>query len=202
MVRAQDFTWFEEACPTLAVAYCLTLVRDLSPGEALTCFGVTSRRGTASLAELEEHAEQAWSEGEDQMVVGATSVYGWTLLVEPNGYLGVTETLLRSASRGTVTISHFQNVNAVGLFTWAVDGDLRVSFDPLFCEERYGSQPDALLAEMTEAGFDPHGDPDDEVAELTSEAAFALAANLSGVRLTPVTLNESIYTLGWATRPG
>ncbi|MFJ4933278.1 DUF6461 domain-containing protein [Streptomyces pseudovenezuelae] len=114
---------------------------------------------------------------------------GWALMVEFNGYLGVTDALMRPLSPGRRVVSHFLDVNAVDGFRWYEDGDLRLGFQPLFADERYASRPDELLAEMRESGLDlterdEDGGHDDYYASLTG-ASFALAHRLTGIRVTP-----------------
>jgi hypothetical protein len=40
-----------------------------------------------------------------------TAIGPWTLVVEPNGFLGVSEEVVVPRSRGTRLVSHFRNVN-------------------------------------------------------------------------------------------
>ncbi|WP_263986795.1 DUF6461 domain-containing protein [Streptomyces sp. RLB3-17] len=50
-----------------------------------------------------------------------TTVGDRTLLIEPNGYLGVTEEKALSTSAGTRWVSHFVNINGLDSFLWAED---------------------------------------------------------------------------------
>lgn len=117
----------------------------------------------------------------------------WTLLIEPNGYLGVTEDRVLPASAGTSWISHFVNVNAVGTFLWAEDQALRLCFDPMFPDDRWGTTPDELLDVMTRIGFHFDDVPETEM-DLSSPAAFALAEHLTGVAITPELLQSTSFT--------
>ncbi|MFF7563535.1 DUF6461 domain-containing protein [Streptomyces pseudovenezuelae] len=183
---AADYGWLKERHQLLLDAYCLTLVRDLTPEELLRALGAEGRRRIVGVNALSGPSSEASGLGR---FVGAAPVDGWALMVEFNGYLGVTDELMRPLSRGRRVVSHFLNVNAVDRFRWYEDGDLRLGFQPLFADERYGSRPDELLAEMRESGFDlterdEDGDYDDYYESLTG-ASFALAHRLTGIRVTP-----------------
>ncbi|MEU8508721.1 DUF6461 domain-containing protein [Streptomyces brevispora] len=188
-----DYAWFESDFPDLAEAYCFTLVRGLSPAE------LTSRlegRPEAPLQGIAAVTDAAFAryELEDctSQLVAMTAVGAWTLLIEPNGYLGVTEERALPASTGTNWISHFTNVNAVGAFLWAEDQVLRLWFDPMFPNDRWGSTPDGLRDVMERIGF-----PLEEEApetDLSSPAAFALAEELTGVAVTPALLRDTTFT--------
>lgn len=205
---AADYLWVEEQYPDLLEAYCLTLVRGLGPGELLEEIGAqpgVSRTGVAALAELSHAAYH-----DDSMLVGVTAIDGdWTLMVEHNGYLGVTDETMVAASRGRTIVAHFRNVNAVDRFSWYEDGTVRLYFEPLFAHQRDGTHPDELLDQMRESGFDvrdPDGDDFDEDVdehdiELITEAAFALAHWITGVRVTPEHFASADFLTGTAPRP-
>ena len=213
---ATDYLWLEERHPDLMEAYCVTLVRGLGPGELLRAIGAepgARRTGVTELAELSHGAYR-----DDSMLVGVTAIDDdWTLMVEENGYLGVTDDTMLTASRGRTVVSHFRNVNAVDRFCWYEDGSVRLYFEPLFAHEREGTHPDELLTEMRESGFDirdaegdnlaePDVEPDDEPdveqhVELVTEAAFALAHRITGVRLTPKHFASAEFLTGVAPRP-
>lgn len=199
MATAKDYRWFDKKFESLAVAYCFSYLRGISADEALTRFGVGSRRRALSLDDLEERALEV-ADGSDWAFtyLGALELDGWTLLVEPNGFLGVSE-VGEEASRGTEMIAHFVNVNAVSRFVWIQDGDVRVVFEMMFPQDREGSEPDALVDLMRAAGFDPNRSDDDETPDdLCFEAGFALAANLTGVELTAKLLRKSLFLCGRA----
>jgi hypothetical protein len=88
-------------------------------------------------------------------VVLATRSAGWAVAVEDNGWEGSRPEVLRALSRGTQAVSVYRNVNALGYFSDAVDGQVRVRFELLFPQRRWGSQPDLLLPQMRGVGLDP-----------------------------------------------
>jgi hypothetical protein len=72
------------------------------------------------------------------------------------------------------------------------DEDVRLEFDPLFPSERWGSDPDGVLQVMRSVGFN-FSDDEDPGLPLASEAAFALAEHITGVRLPPDLLRSARY---------
>ena len=193
MVRtAADYAWFVEEFPSLAEAYCLTLVRDLSPAELIDRVGgrhTRSVRGAAAAVDA-AYAHFAGTGGRHQLVAVAP-LGPWTLMVEPNGYLGVTEDIALPASRGTSWIAHFVNINALGAFLWAQDGELRLLFDPMAPAKRSGTSADTHLDAVHRAGF-----PFDESAAekaLGAQAALALAEHLTNVTVSSAFLAETLF---------
>ncbi len=98
---------------------------------------------------------------------------GWTLLVEPNGYLSSLPEMLMELSLGRRAVSVHWNVNSQMQFQYAVDGVLERSFDPLIPELSPEGDP---LPE--EGGLRFHDENVDPRAE-----AIALAGRITGVTL-------------------
>ena len=92
--------------------------------------------------------------------------------VEPNGFQGSRREVLRVASRVGEAVSVYWNVNLVCRFSYSVGGELVTSFDPLFTDQRFGSDPDRLLGEMATLPFGIDNDP--------IPAAFVLAERVTG----------------------
>jgi hypothetical protein len=187
-----DYAWFEDDFPDIAEAYCFTLVRGLSPAQVMSRL---VGRPEAPLQGISAVVDAAFAQYDleegDRQLVAMTTVDGWTLLIEPNGYLGVTEERAVPASAGTSWISHFVNINGVGTFLWAEDQVLRLSFDPMFPEDRWGTEPDELLDVMERIGFHLHeGTPE---RDLSSPAAFALAEYLTDVTITSALLQDTTF---------
>ncbi|CAL9368899.1 hypothetical protein SUDANB37_00844 [Streptomyces sp. enrichment culture] len=194
-VTAADYRWLGDHCPELIEAYCLTLVHAVSPEEALRRLRARAEGRVTGISALVEAAAEAWKEsGGDRHFVGVCAVDGWTLVVEPNGYLGSLDEAAGPLSRGTELVTHFRNVNAVDHFSRYVDGELRVHFEPLFPYARDGADPDGAVALMREVGFDLREDDGD--LQATTEAAFALAERITGVRLTPGLLDGAEFRTG------
>jgi hypothetical protein len=127
-------------------------------------------------------------------------VDGLSLMIEYNGYLGVTDTAMLPLSRGRTVVSHYSNVNAADAFSWYCDGTVRVQFEPLFAHCRWGSHPDELLAEMRQAGFQRADGPDSSYDGHT-EAAFALAHRLTGVAVTSDLFATADFQCGCVPAP-
>lgn len=197
----RDYLWFGDHFPALAQAYCVTLVCGLTPDALLTRMGAIELRHVAGVDGLREPAYEAWdAHGGDRLFAGVTAVGEWALMIEPNGFLGVTDEFMRPFSRGATAVSHFRNVNAVDAFSWYEDGEPRLRFQPLFPYAREGSDPDGSVEDMRAVGFDLSEDEDGDF-ELESEAAFALAERLTGVRLTRELLDTSEFVGGEVPLP-
>ncbi|MFI8966489.1 DUF6461 domain-containing protein [Streptomyces sp. NPDC053493] len=190
---AADYSWFEDDFPDIAEAYCLTLVRGLSPAELMSRLEGRPEAPLQGIAAVVDaaFAQYDLEEGNRQLVA-MTTVGAWTLLIEPNGYLGVTEERALPASAEASWVSHFVNINGVGTFLWAENQVLRLCFDPMFPEDRWGTTPDELLSVMHRISF--HFDDDDPETDLSSPAAFALAEHLTGVAITPALLQATTFT--------
>jgi hypothetical protein len=130
--------------------------------------------------------------------IAMTTVGDWTLLIEPNGYLGVTEEKALPASAGTRWVSHFVNINGLESFLWAEDTVKRLTFEPGFPDHRWGTSPDELLDAMHHSGFQFWDETSDTAEFLATEAAFALAEHLTGVRITPELLRDTTFVCGSA----
>ena len=188
MTTAADYTWLPTEHSPLMHAYCVTLVREITPDRLLHELGAEPELIRVKGVEpLREPSYITWGEHYgDPLFVGVAALGDWSLMVEHNGYLGVTSAAMLPVSRGRTVVSHFRNVNAVDRFYWFEDGETRLRFEPLFAYSRDGSHADdpELLAGMRESGFDLRED-EERSYDLCNEAAFALAHHLTGVHLTP-----------------
>lgn len=192
---ASDYAWWSEHFPGLDNAYCVSLVRGLSPAEVLVRLDGRAEQTCVGVDSLVDAVDDPHEAQKGRQLYGAAALGGWTLVIEPNGFLGVTEARAQAASRGTRWISHFRNINNVDQFVWAQDGVLLLAFAPLFPDTRRGARPDAVLDAMHRAGF-AFGDEVPEADIRPGEAAFALAEHLTGVRLTPESLRYTAFTCG------
>ncbi|MFJ6572328.1 DUF6461 domain-containing protein [Streptomyces sp. NPDC091292] len=191
---ATDYRWFEERFPGLAEAYCITLVRDLSPTDVLARLGgrtEPARTGVTAMVEASfAHLDRAEN---SRQFLAMTTVRDWTLLIEPNGCLGVSEESALPASAGTRWVSHFVDIEGHEAFLWAEDTVSRVQFEPGTPDHRWGTTPDELLDAMHDCGFQFWSETSDTAEFLCDKAAFALAEHLTGVRLTPDLLQDTTY---------
>lgn len=111
----------------------------------------------------------------------------------------MTHSLIERVSLGTRLVAHFRNINAVDHFFLVDDGDVRLTFEPLFAGHRFGSDPEGHIELMRAVGF--HVAAGDEEYEGHTEATFALAEEMTNVRLTPDLLNTAKFCYSTAPAP-
>ena len=73
-----------------------------------------------------------------------------------------------------------------------------LEFEPLFAYALWGSAADAIAGPMRECGFDL-SEAEDRSYALHTEASFALAERLTGVRPTARMLREAEFVCGTAS---
>ncbi|MEU9171546.1 DUF6461 domain-containing protein [Streptomyces sp. NPDC048420] len=195
-VEPSDHSWFRNFHGGfLLEGYTLTLVRGLSPQTFLDRLSADLQGDVAGFdafvtRDRDFQDDQAdWGE---YMLVGATLVPGkdadWVLALEINGGIELQTDAISHATAGTRAVSHFRSPNAMSLFSWWEDGELRTRFEgPL---HRDGSTPDELVDLMHQVGFDF------EDGGCSVENYIALAEELTGVRVTPDVLENSTYSIG------
>ncbi|MER7668417.1 DUF6461 domain-containing protein [Kitasatospora sp. NPDC096128] len=208
--HANDYTWFEQRYPVLGEAYCLTHVQDTAADELLRRFDALTGREVTGLDAViaawetfddgeDEEAQELLGPDEERLLVAVTELDGWALAVEPYGYLGSLSEVISTLTEGTRLVSHFRSAHAVDHFNWWERESCRLQFEPLFADQRHGTDADApgIPELLTACGFRLDG----ERADLHTEAAFALAERLTDVRLTPERLEAATFRLGYAPRP-
>ena len=198
-VTSDDYAWFEQRYGGWSeIGYCLTLISDMTANDLLNSLAAQPIGEITGVADLADPSMDAWDTyGGGELVVGAATLpSGWTLMVEDNGFVGVTNSVMERVATGRQIVAHYRNVNAVDRFTWWRDGVVQLSFEPLFASDRDGESPDVLLETMREVGFQVD-DSDTDVADVKhTEAAFALAERITGVVLTPDVLDNATFALG------
>ncbi|MDX2543994.1 DUF6461 domain-containing protein [Streptomyces sp. WI04-05B] len=196
---AGDYLWFQELFPDLAEAYCFTLVHDLPPADVLARLEGEAEPSLTGTAAIVDAAFDLLDRSDTtRQFIAMTTVGDWTLLIEPVGYLGVTEERALPASAGTRWVSHFVNINGVDTFLWAEDRANRLTFEPAVPDHRWGTTPDELLDAMHHSGFQFGDEISDAADYLAAEAAFAFAEHLTGVRITPELLRDTTFICGSA----
>ncbi|MGW5154894.1 DUF6461 domain-containing protein [Nonomuraea wenchangensis] len=170
---------------TLGEIYCVSFVRDLSPEEVLRRFGVDEETLEEGVAFGEVDLRSGESMRADAAgYIGAARVGDWTVVIEPGGWLmAVVDTIYARVSQGTEVVSVCCHEYASDTFAYIVDGTLVVSFDPMYPEERSGSDPDRFVMKMHEVGLDPDHDLDGPGIDHPIERSFALASSITGLSL-------------------
>ncbi|MQY31350.1 DUF6461 domain-containing protein [Nocardia aurantia] len=141
-------------------AYCVTVIHDVDPDEALRRFGATDAEiSTATWPELLRRAR--YEEADWHQVVAAFALGPHTLLVEDNGWEGSNRPDL---SRGTFAVSSYCSINADSVFLVSRDGDTLATFQENCPGDAEGSDIDVLTKALAEMGIDdPRAfDEDDE----------------------------------------
>lgn len=77
-------------------------------------------------------------------------------------------------------------------FGHAVHGELRTGFRIQMPQDRYGNDPDGLIADMSELGLDPYPEDDFQYIVDGVPRALALASRMSGVLLSADFLDEPL----------
>uniref|UniRef100_A0AAU2VF74 DUF6461 domain-containing protein n=1 Tax=Streptomyces sp. NBC_00003 TaxID=2903608 RepID=A0AAU2VF74_9ACTN len=196
---AADYVWINERFPDLSEAYCFTLVHNLTPSDVLARLGGHSEPSQTGVTAIVDAAFELLDLSDNtRQLIAMTTVGDWTLLIEPVGYLGVTEERALPASVGTRWVSHFVNINGLTSFLWAEDTTGRLTFEPAVPDRRGGTTPDELLEAMRHCGFQFWDETTDIAEHLAAEAAFALAEHLTGVRITPGLIQDTTFICGSA----
>jgi hypothetical protein len=179
-VSRTDFAWLDgpKVGDVLGYAWSLTFVRGVDEAEALRRLGAHDdgiRPLTKNECPLPE-AVRAWRSGE------------WTVVIEASD-VRLPE-MVEALAANTEAIVIFSNVNAWSGFSYLVDGEMMTAFDPLTPDWREGNDPDRFVEAMRDAGFDPDGDPDEDIdPDRPGGSLFLLAARLTGVVLTSEIFN-------------
>jgi hypothetical protein len=195
-----DYAWFRYYHGGLLYdKYSLTLVEGISPDKFLQRIGAESQGLLTGFGALTDHRVNSHTQQEaygDLMYLGATTVTGkggghWTLVVEHDGVLSVDYPLMGQASIMTWAISHHTDGTGRRFFCWWDGGDMTTWFEQP--NLRPGSAPPVLLEAIDRVGVT--GDPEIRVAEY-----FALAEELTGVRVTADLLDNAVYTTAVVAR--
>lgn len=192
---------FNERFPELATAYCITLVRELPQAELqrrLAGRGEPAPTGIPALVDAAYELHDRYQGG--HALIDVTTIGSWTLVIEPNGYLGVTEAVALPTSRGTRWVSHYDNHDG-GIFLWAQDTNQRLHFELDDPGHRTGSTADEHLDVIRHTGFEFPEEPAPTDDYSAASATLALADHLTQVRLTPELLQNTTFSCG-SSEPG
>jgi hypothetical protein len=192
----EDYAWLEQDYNVLLeTGYCLTWVRGHGAESLLAGLGAIPKGVVTGMNDLSDLNQDSYSYPGPMthLLVGTTTVGDWALMVEGNGFIGITSALMLPLSRGGEVVAWFTNVNAQERFMWWVDGEQRLELEPNVGYVREELSPE-LRAQIVATGIDLDVDEDSEFfAYRTMEAAFALAERLTGIRITPELLGETEF---------
>ncbi|MFD4409504.1 DUF6461 domain-containing protein [Streptomyces sp. NPDC058476] len=148
--------------------YCVIFAREISPVELLSRAS-EGQIDPIYLSRLDAEAIKAFGEEIDEedipdldfdalqssgmLVSGgpllrAGAHNDWAFVVESEGPYLAKEGILKSASRGTVALSVQLSETTAAWISYAENGEILSSFDPLFPENDYGKEP-STLEELT-----------------------------------------------------
>ncbi|MFJ8896900.1 DUF6461 domain-containing protein [Leifsonia sp. NPDC102414] len=148
--------------------YCAIFVRAISPTEALSRIPYDkSEVVELDRSELDAIKELGTEVGPDDLpgvdfdslessgildprgpLLRSGSHAGWTFIVEPEGPFLAKEKVLKAVSRGTSALLAQMSETAAAWVSYAEDGEILSSFDPLFPDSDFGMQP-AILEGLT-----------------------------------------------------
>ncbi|WP_240965476.1 DUF6461 domain-containing protein [Streptomyces zingiberis] len=116
----EDFTaWLEPLTGDLT--YCVTVIHDTAPGEALRRLGAEPGQITAGTWDELLTRGEAEDSGDDDLLVAAFALGPHTLLVEDNGRAGVVHAEL---SRGTFAVALYEAFSGATTFRVFRDGEV------------------------------------------------------------------------------
>jgi hypothetical protein len=133
--------------------YCLTFVRGVGETEALRRMGgLKDTMRHRDLAGVREEMD-SYDAGYPR-IAQALGLGEWTVIIEPEGFLGSGVDLLNAVSQGTEAVSVLRHDYAEDRFVHGADGTVLTGFVPRSAAAvRWGAEPDRLLAQMVAAGM-------------------------------------------------
>jgi hypothetical protein len=178
-LTVSDYEWLESderPGAWMGESSCFTFIRGRSVGE------VVASAGFEAVEDLDLSDDPGAAEhlaGEGVAVFAADN--GWTVIYQDNGFPDQFANALLASSAAEQGVVAFWNVNSVTEFSYWEAGTLVTSFD--FPDDRHGSEPDRLLADMRALGLAP--DEDEGFVDLHYAKMMALAERITRVRLGP-----------------
>lgn len=177
--EVQRFGWIRDSA--LHEAACLTFVRGKDIDRVAMRFGAVA--GHVGTFDFPEFCEEAFAHQDQYPMIGLRRVGDWLLVLEDDWSEGARPEVLRRVSNGSEAVSAFWNAHSLTRFSYAVDGEVRTTFEALMPHVREGARPDAL--EEVRAGLPwPAPEQGDGGAD-TAALMLALSARVTGAALTP-----------------
>ncbi|MFC9438653.1 DUF6461 domain-containing protein [Nocardia sp. NPDC057030] len=166
--------WMDAGLGDMDGGYCLTVIHDIGPDEALRRVGADdSQIASATWAELQQRVsdENAY----DSRIVAAFVLGPHALLVEDGGNQGATSPEL---SRGTFAVSCHFSINADQTFLVSRDGETLATFNDGAPSQVWGAEPDVIEEALAAMGIDAPDAFDDSLDDIE------LLCQVAGVRPT------------------
>ncbi|MGW0252745.1 DUF6461 domain-containing protein [Nocardia goodfellowii] len=191
----------------LGEIFTVSFFHGLDPSEVVRRFSRGEDHGRESaFDELMEQASESSSRTTEGRAVGAWQAGEWSVAIEPFGWMATLPDVLAELSRDCEVVAITHHAYAEDSFVYAIDGRLVTGYSPLHCPHiRYGSEPDRLYGVMRELGMaldreeeerdwdgEDDGDDDDVDFFAALPGAFAVAAQLTGVRFAPEMLDRAM----------
>ncbi|MEV6303728.1 DUF6461 domain-containing protein [Actinoplanes sp. NPDC051861] len=172
----------------LGAGFCFTLVEDLTPAE------VVERLGGEELERVEWLRLVAAGDGEqagaDRYFLGVARIDDWSVIVEDNGSLGVTQRLVSPLSRDGRVLAYRGDAEGAGRLLVLRNGDLELDFDSRQPDRWGGLRPGDYMPAMRAAGL-----LGGSTVTHPTGPALAFLAGQTGVSLTRELLAERTYLL-------
>ncbi|MEU4422909.1 DUF6461 domain-containing protein [Actinoplanes sp. NPDC024001] len=184
---APDFGW-PSRDPALSSGFCFTLVHGLAPAQVIEQLGGTE------LERVEWLRLVGGGDGEqgrtDRFFVGVARIGEYSLIVEDNGALGVTQSLVSPLSEGGVVAGYRSDAAGRGRLLVLRDEDLVLDYDSAVPTRLGGSRPAEFQAALRAVGL-----VGDTTVTDPTRAALAFLSEQTGVPLTRDLLAERTYLL-------
>ncbi len=176
--------------------YCITTVAGLGALDLIRELDATPTGQARGFDELSRLSYERWGVvgAGRELVAGFRDTEAGSIMVEINGYAGVSDGVMQPVSVGREVVAHFSNVNAYDRFLWWKDGEVLLDWEPGIAH--FVRSPSAeIRAMIVESGI-PLDDADraDFAWSHLRPRVFALAERLSGTRVTPELLEADFLT--------
>jgi hypothetical protein len=188
---AGDYAWFADH--SLAEAFSFIFVRGLTPEQLVARMG--GRAEDFSWMSLDESIGADPGYDYNTEFVAVTAVGDWAFVAQYNSWLGSDDGFIVPLSAGTRLVSLYHlDIKGLEEFRWVEDGEIRFAF---WAQDGFSEIPDELVETVEQLDRDGRK----HEWELFRGPGLVLIERLTGVKLTPQILGESMYLSGVITKP-
>ncbi|MFI0447373.1 DUF6461 domain-containing protein [Actinomadura sp. 6N118] len=188
------FRWLEASGNRLGQIFCVSFFHRLGPGEVLRRFGAEESSGRLmTFGELNEAAGEFIEDTGAEFGgghIGVLQAGDWSVALELHGWRAVLSKPLARLSQQCEVVAVGRHDYAEHGFIYAVDGQIVTGFTPHRPDFRWGSDPDRLNEFMNEVELSLDAAAGQHIHTSSIAWALALAAEITGVVLTPDTFDE------------